>query len=137
MAVSALIGRGLVFAAGRRRARGTDASVFLGRETASVVIVAIACHLEFDALARSLGIAGVLAGLALVGVKNTERTIYITTRRGFELRYRRSKKGGTQTGPNGVVRPMTAEQLLSHVPPALPSGHLTVRMEPDAVEEEA
>ena len=67
MAVSALIGIGLVFAAGRRRAGGVDASVFLGRETASVVIVAIGCHFAYDALARALGVVGVLAGLALVG----------------------------------------------------------------------
>ncbi len=67
MAVSALIGIGLVFAAGRRRAGGVDASVFLGRETASFVIVAIGSHFAYDVLARALGAVGVLAGLALVG----------------------------------------------------------------------
>jgi len=70
-------------------------------------------------------------------VKNTECTIYITTRRGFEQRYRRAKSGWTQTGPNGVVRPMTAEQLLSHLLPALAFGHVIVRVEPDAIAIEA
>ena len=67
-------------------------------------------------------------------MKNTECTIYITTKRGFEQRYRRAENGWTQTGPNGVVRPMTAEQLLSHLLPALTSGHLNVRVEPDIIE---
>jgi len=70
-------------------------------------------------------------------VKNTECTIYITTKRGFEQRYRRAKNGWTQTGPNGVVRPITAEQLLSHLLPPLASGHLGVRVEPDVIEKDA
>ena len=69
-------------------------------------------------------------------MKNTECTIYITTKRGFERRYRRAKIGWTQTGPNGVVRPMTAEQLLSHLLPALAFGHVIVRVEPDVIEQE-
>ena len=70
-------------------------------------------------------------------MKNTECTIYITTKRGFEQRYRRTKNGWTQTGPNGVVRPMTAEQLLSHLLPPLAYGHANVRVEPDVIEKEA
>ena len=69
-------------------------------------------------------------------MKNTECTIYITTKRGFEQRYRRAKNGWTQTGPNGVVRPMTAEQLLSHLLPPLAFGHVIVRVEPDVIEQE-
>ncbi len=68
MAVSALIGIGLVFAAGRRRGGRSDASVFLFRDTASLVVIAIGCHFAYDVLARALGIAGVLGGLALIGV---------------------------------------------------------------------
>jgi hypothetical protein len=67
-------------------------------------------------------------------MKNTECTIYITTKRGWTQLYRREKEGWTQTGPNGVVRPMTAEQLLSHILPALAAGvpgRLRVRVEPD------
>ena len=67
-------------------------------------------------------------------MKNTECTIYITTKR--EQRYRRAKNGWTQTGPNGVVRPMTAEQLLSHLLPPLAFGHVIVRVEPDVIEQE-
>ena len=70
-------------------------------------------------------------------VKNTECTIYITTKRGFEQRHRRVKNGWTQTGPNGVVRPMTAEQLLSHLLPALAFGHVSIRVEPDLIEKDA
>ena len=70
-------------------------------------------------------------------MKNTECTIYITTKRGFEQRYRRAKDGWTQTGPNGVVRQMTAEQLLSHLLPSLAFGHVIVRVEPDVIEKEA
>jgi hypothetical protein len=70
-------------------------------------------------------------------MKNTECTIYITTKRGFEQRYRRARNGWTQTGPKGVVRPMTAEQLLSHLLPPLASGHLSVRVVPDVIEKEA
>jgi hypothetical protein len=68
-------------------------------------------------------------------VKNTECTIYITTKQGWTQRYRRGRNGWTQTGPNGVVRPMTAEQLLSHILPPLAAGNpdrLSVRVEPDA-----
>jgi len=72
-------------------------------------------------------------------VKNTECTIYITTKRGWTQRYRRDKNGWTQTGPNGVVRPLSAEQLLSHILPPLAAGdpdHLSVRVEPDVIEKE-
>jgi hypothetical protein len=67
MAVSAIIGIGLVFAAGRRRGGRSDASVFLFRDTVSLVVIAIGCNFAYDALARSLGIVGVLAGLGLIG----------------------------------------------------------------------
>jgi len=54
-------------------------------------------------------------------MKNIECTIYITT-----------KHGWTQTSPNGIVRPLSAEQLLSHVlPPLAGIGHLSVRVESD------
>ena len=72
-------------------------------------------------------------------MKNTECTVYITTRRGWTQSYRRDKNGWTQTGPNGVVRPMTAEQLLSDILPPLAAGNpdrLSVRVEPDVTEKE-
>ena len=67
-------------------------------------------------------------------MKNTECTIYITTRRGSTQSYRKDKDCWTQTCPDGAVRPLSAEQLLSHILPALAagnSGRLRVRVEPD------
>ena len=64
-------------------------------------------------------------------MKNSECTVYLTTRNGFEQRYRREKDGWTQTSPDGTVRPMTAEQFLSHLLPPLAFGHLDVRVVPD------
>jgi hypothetical protein len=70
-------------------------------------------------------------------VKNTACTIYITTKRGWTQSYRKGKNGWTQTSPNGIVRPLSAEQVLSHILPPLTAGnqgHLSVRVEPDKVE---
>ena len=70
-------------------------------------------------------------------MKNTECTIYITTKRGYTQTYRKGKNDWTQTSPNGAVRPMTAEQLLSHILPPLAAGNpdrLSVRVEPDVIE---
>jgi len=52
-------------------------------------------------------------------MKNNECLIYISTKNGYTQIYKRDKKGWTQTCPNGKVRPMTAEQLLSHILPPL------------------
>ncbi len=65
-------------------------------------------------------------------MKNTECTISMTTKHGYTQTYRKGNKGWTQTGPDGVVRRMTAEQLLSHLLPALAYGRLRVKVEPDA-----
>lgn len=67
-------------------------------------------------------------------VKNTECTIYITTKHGRTWRYHKEKNGWTQTGPTGIVHPLSAEQLLSHILPPLAAGnpdHLSVTVEPD------
>jgi hypothetical protein len=64
-------------------------------------------------------------------VKNAECTIYITTRRGRAWMYHRDKDGWTQTGPTGTVRPLSAEQLLSHILPPLAAGsrsHVSVQV---------
>jgi len=69
-------------------------------------------------------------------LKNTECTVYITTRRGRAWKYRRDEDGWTETGPNGKVRPMTAEQLLSHILPPLVAGsknHVSISVIPDPV----
>jgi hypothetical protein len=65
-------------------------------------------------------------------MKNTECVIYITTRRGWTQTYVKEKDGWTQTGPNGVVRQLSAEQLLSHLLPPLVvggPGYANVRVE--------
>jgi hypothetical protein len=65
-------------------------------------------------------------------MKNTECVIYLTTKRGHMQIYRKDNTGWTQTSPNGKVRRMTAEQLLSHLLPPLVEGNkkgLVVRVE--------
>jgi len=56
-------------------------------------------------------------------MKNNECTIYISTRRGSTQTYRKVGDVWTQTTAKGVVRPMTAEQLLSHILPPLAVGN--------------
>jgi hypothetical protein len=73
----------------------------------------------------------------VVVVKNTECTVYVTTKRGWTQSYRKEKSGWTQTCSNGSVRSLTAEQLLSHILPLLvddDSAHPDVRVEPDEKE---
>ena len=55
-------------------------------------------------------------------MKNTECTIYISTKNGYTQTYRRDNAGWIQTCPNGKVRRMTAEQLLSHILPLIVEG---------------
>ena len=53
-------------------------------------------------------------------MKNDEYVIYITNKRGEILQtYQKGKEGRTQTVQNDTVRPLTAEQLLSHILPPL------------------
>ena len=52
-------------------------------------------------------------------MKNTECVIYLITKHGSTQIYRKNKIGWTQTSSKGIVRRMTAEQLLSHLLPAL------------------
>ena len=69
-------------------------------------------------------------------MRNSECTVHIKTRRGRTWTYRRDKDGWTQTGPTGKVRPLSAEQLLSHILPPLAAGtrsHVAIEVVPDAV----
>jgi len=64
-------------------------------------------------------------------MKNTDCTIYISTKSGYTQIYKKDKTGWTQKSPNGIVRAMTAEQLLSHLLPPLTAGNrgrLSVRV---------
>ena len=63
-------------------------------------------------------------------MKNTECKIYIT-KHGSTQSYRKRKNGWEQTSPNGAVRPLSAEQLLSHILPLLAAGSPnSIRVEP-------
>jgi hypothetical protein len=65
-------------------------------------------------------------------MKNTECIISITTKNGYKQIYQKDNNIWTQTSPNGIVRKMTAEQLLSHLLPPLTASsksNLTVKVE--------
>jgi len=66
-------------------------------------------------------------------MKNNECTIYISSKDGkIYQSVRKEKKGWMQTViSNGNVHSMTAEQLLSHILPALAFGHATIKVVPD------
>lgn len=66
-------------------------------------------------------------------MKNNECTIYISSNDGKTYQsVRKEKNSWMQTViSNGNVHPMTAEQLLSHILPALAFGHATIKVVPD------
>jgi len=61
-------------------------------------------------------------------MRNTDYVIRITTKRGRAWSYVKDENGWTQTTPTGVIRRMTAEQLVSHLLPPLAADqpHLNV-----------
>jgi hypothetical protein len=62
---------------------------------------------------------------------NADYVILVTTKHGRTWRYAKEDDGWTQTAPTGLVRRLSAEQLLSHLLPPL-SGEqssLSVRVE--------
>jgi hypothetical protein len=64
-------------------------------------------------------------------VRNADYVIRITTKHGRTWSYLNEDNGWTQTGPTGVVHPLSAEQLLSHILPPLAADQpgLSVRVE--------
>ena len=65
-------------------------------------------------------------------MKNSECTIYVMSKHGWIQQYRKGKEGWIQTTSKGVIRSLSAEQLLSHLLPLLAgTGPFTVRVEPD------
>jgi len=62
---------------------------------------------------------------------NTDYVIYIATKRGRTWKYLKEKGGWKQTAPTGLVRWLSAEQLLSHLLPPLAADqpNLSVRVE--------
>ena len=65
-------------------------------------------------------------------MKNSEYVIRITTKRGRAWSYNKEGTGWVQKTPAGIMRQMTAEQLLSHLLPPLAADqpHLKVTVEP-------
>ncbi len=65
-------------------------------------------------------------------MKNSECIIYLTTKHGTVQTYKKEPNGWTQTSSKGIIRRMTAEQLLSHLLPLMiPSGsnRATIKVE--------
>lgn len=56
-------------------------------------------------------------------MKNTELIISMTTKHGSKQIYRKDNRGWTQKSSKGIVRRMTAEQLLSHLLPSLTAAY--------------
>jgi hypothetical protein len=67
-------------------------------------------------------------------MKNSECTIYIMFKDRCINKFRKEKEGWMLTSSNGTVYPCTAEQMVSHLLPALAGikgPHVTVKVEPD------
>jgi hypothetical protein len=67
-------------------------------------------------------------------MKNSECTIYIMFKDRCINKFRKEKEGWILTTSNGTIRPCTAEQMVSHLLPALAGikgPHVTVKVEPD------
>ena len=67
-------------------------------------------------------------------MRNSECTIYIMFKDRWIQKFRKEKTGWNLTSSNGSVRSCTAEQLLSHLLPALAGikgTNITVKVEPD------
>ena len=58
-------------------------------------------------------------GKKAVEMKNSECTIYFTTKNGSVQSFRKEKSGWIQTSSKGIARTCTAEQVLSHILPYL------------------
>ena len=65
-------------------------------------------------------------------MRNDQCTITITSSRGSTQSFRKGPHGWIQTSSKGDEYAMTAEQLLSHLLPALVEGHpAKVRVQPE------
>ena len=67
-------------------------------------------------------------------MKNSECTIYIMSKKGWQQKFRKEKDNWTLTSSNGTIRPCSAEQFISHILPILAEikgKQFTVKVEPD------
>ncbi|MGD0328975.1 MAG: hypothetical protein ABSB40_00845 [Nitrososphaeria archaeon] len=64
-------------------------------------------------------------------MKNADYVIYISTKHGRTWKYVKGVDSWTQTAPTGIVRCLSAEQLLSHLLPPLAGDqpNLSVKIE--------
>ncbi|MEW6059408.1 MAG: hypothetical protein AB1551_04585 [Actinomycetota bacterium] len=62
-------------------------------------------------------------------MKNTECTVRFSTSRGVVQTWHRDGRGWIETSSRGIERRATAEQLLSHLLPALERGYPKVTVE--------
>ena len=67
-------------------------------------------------------------------LKNSECTIYIMFKDKWLQKFRREEDGWKEYSQNGIVRPCTAEQFISHILPPLAGikgPDVNVKVEPD------
>jgi hypothetical protein len=67
-------------------------------------------------------------------MKNSECTIYIMFEGRCINKFRKEKEGWILTSSNGTIHPCTAEQMVSHLLPALAGmkgQQVSVKVEPD------
>ena len=67
-------------------------------------------------------------------MKNSECTIYIMFKNKWLQKFRKEQEGWILTNPKGKTYHCTAEQMISHLLPALAGikgPHVTVKVEPD------
>ncbi len=67
-------------------------------------------------------------------MKNSECTIYIMFKDRWIQKFKKEKDGWTLSTTKGTVHPCSAEQLLSHLLPAIAGikgPHVTVKVEPN------
>ncbi len=68
-------------------------------------------------------------------MKNSECTIYIMFKDKMINKFRKEKEGWVLTSSKGNIYPCTAEQMISHLLPALAGikgPHVTVKVKPDS-----
>ena len=68
-------------------------------------------------------------------MKNSECTIYLMFKDRVLQKFRKEGDGWKEYSRNGIVRPCTAEQMISHLLPPLAGikgPNVTVKVEPDA-----
>ena len=72
-----------------------------------------------------------------MAMKNSECTIYLMFKEKWLQKFRKEEDGWKEYSRNGAVRPITAEQFISHILPPLAGikgPNVTVKVEPNKIE---